>query len=143
MVTGVEPERELVRRALPFVAPALVLALLVGRLTGGWDAGWSAAIGIAIVFANFAIHGRSLAWGARMSPTVLFAVGVLGFIVRLGAILAILTALDRLAWFSPVAFAAAVIPSTLLLLAFEMRQLSGRLQSDLWSLPSAHKSAPR
>jgi hypothetical protein len=44
--------------------------------------------------------------------------------------------LNRLAWFSPVAFVAAVVPATVALLAFEARVLSGRLQANLWTLPS-------
>ncbi len=130
-----EPERELVRRALPFAAPAAVVAFAAGALASGADAGWSAVAGIAVVAANFAAHGLSLAWAARISPTVLFAVGLGGFMVRLAVIVAIMAGLSTLAWFSPVAFLAAVVPATVLLLAFEMKVLSGRMQADLWRFP--------
>jgi hypothetical protein len=132
----VEPERELVRRALPFVFPALVVAFVAGALLGGLDAGWSAAIGVAVVAANFVAYGLSLAWAAAVSPTMLMAVGLGGFIVRLAVIVALLVGLGTMSWFSPVAFLAAVVPATALLLAFEMKVISGRLQADLWRFPS-------
>ena len=129
----VEPERELVRRAMPFALPATALAFMVGVVVSGRAAGASAGIGVAIVFANFAVHGLSLAWAARISLTALFAVGLGGFLARLGTIVAVMFALNQLSWFSQVAFAAAVIPGTVALLAFEIKQLSGRIQADLWT----------
>jgi hypothetical protein len=136
----VEPERELVRRALPFAAPAVVLAFGIGAAFGGWDGAWSAAIGIGVVAANFVVHGLSLARAARISPTALYAVGMIGFVVRLGVIVAIMAVLDRTAFFSPLAFGLAVVPATLLLLAYEMKLLAGRFGSELWSLPTRERS---
>ena len=130
---GLEPEREIVRRALPWGVPALVLAVGLGALLGGWGAAWSAAIGVAIVALNLVAHGLSLAWAARISPTMVFAVGMGGFVFRLGTILLMLVLLNRLPWFSAVAFVAAVVPATLLLLVFEAKMLSGRMQVDLWT----------
>jgi hypothetical protein len=132
----VEPERELVRRALPFAIPALVVAFAAGALLGGADVGWSAAIGVAVVTANFVAYGLSLAWAAAISPMALMAVGLGGFIVRLAVIVLLLVGLDTLSWFSPVAFLVAVVPVTALLLGFEMKVISGRLQADLWQFPS-------
>lgn len=128
----VEPEGEMIRRALPFGPPAVVLALLAGAVLGGWDVGLSAAIGVVIVLANFVVHGLSLSRAARISPTVLYAVGLGGFMVRLAAIAGIMFALDRQAFFSPLAFGLAVVPATVSLLILEMRQLQGRMQVDLW-----------
>lgn len=132
-MSGPEPEREMVRRALPYAAPALILALAAGVLMDSWNAGWSAAIGVAVVVANLVAHALSLAWAARISPTMVFAVGMGGFVLRLATILIILVVLNGLPWFSPVAFVAAVVPATLLLLVFEAKVLSGRMQVDLWS----------
>jgi hypothetical protein len=103
----------------------------------GWGAGWSAAIGVAVVTLNHVAHGLSLAWAARISPTMLFAVGMGGFVLRLGTILLILVLLDRLPWFSAVAFVVSVVPATILLLVYEGKLLSGRMQVDLW--PSARE----
>jgi hypothetical protein len=128
----VEPERELVRRAIPFAPIAAAVAFGTGWLLGGADAAWSALIGVAVVTANFVANGLSVAWAARISPTILMAVGLGGFVLRLAVIVAILAGLTTLEWFSAVAFLAAVVPTTVLLLVFEMRVLSGRLQADLW-----------
>ncbi len=48
-------------------------------------------------------------------------VAFVGFIVRLAVIVAVMFALNTLAWFSPVAFGLAVVPATMLLLAYEAR----------------------
>lgn len=132
-MNGPEPEREMVRRALPYALPALIVALAAGVLLDSWNAGWSAAIGIAVVAANLVAHGLSLAWAAKISPTMVFAVGMGGFALRLATILIVLLVLNGLPWFSPVAFVAAVVPATLLLLVFEGKVLSGRMQADLWT----------
>jgi len=141
-VRGVEPERELVRRALPFGPPAILLSFLVGALWG-MDAAWSTAIGATVVLANFVANGLSVAAAARVSATVLMAVALGGFIVRLGTIAAMLAVLTKLDFFSPLAFALAVIPWTILLLAFEMKVLSGRLQADLWTTPTGPPGVER
>jgi hypothetical protein len=131
-----EPERELVRRALPFAVPALVIAFAIGGLLGGRDVAWSAALGILVVAVNFAVNGLSLAWAARISPNVLFGVAMGGFAVRLGAVLLVMIVLDRLAFFSPTAFIAALVPATIALLVLEIRLISGRFTADLWTFPT-------
>ena len=103
---------------------------------GGADIAWSAFLGVAVVSLNFAAHGLSMAWAARISQTMLFAVGLGGYFIRLVTILLIMVGLNTLEWFSPVAFLVAVVPATVLLLGFEMKQLSGRMQADLWRFPA-------
>ncbi|MGH2711008.1 MAG: hypothetical protein ACRDH9_07390 [Actinomycetota bacterium] len=132
-MSGPEPEREMVRRALPFAIPAVIVAVALGVLLDSWNAGWSAAIGVGVVAANLIAHGLSLAWAARISPTMIFAVAMGGFALRLATILIILLVLNGLPWFSPVAFVAAVVPATLLLLVFEAKVMSGRMQANLWT----------
>ena len=131
----------MVRRCSPFAPPAIVAAFLIGAAAGGWDAGRSAAIGVAIVFANFTAHALSLARAARVSLTALYAVALGGFVVRLAVITAILVLLTKLEWFSVVAFVIALVPSTVVLLAAEMKLLSGRMQMDLWTLPTGPNQA--
>jgi hypothetical protein len=127
-----EPEHELARRLLPYSLPALAVAVLAGALLGGASAASSAAIGVAAVAANFALNASSMAWAARTSPVLLMAVGLGGFVVRLATFTVALLLLDRLPWFSPLAFAAAFVPTTIALLVVEMRLLGGRMQADLW-----------
>jgi hypothetical protein len=133
VIVTVEPEREMVRKALPFFLPAALLALVAGTALGGLDAGWSAAIGTAVVALNFAAHGLSLARAARSSLVVLASVAVVGVIVRLAAIVVAMAILNTFAFFSPRAFALAVVPATALLLAFEMKVVAGR--SGAWWVP--------
>jgi hypothetical protein len=141
-VTATAPERELVRRVLPFAVPALAVAYGAGAIVAT-DVAWSAMIGVGVVLANFVAHALSMAWAARISPVALVAVGLGGFAVRLAAIFVALLLLNRLAWFSPVAFVAAVVPATVALLAFEAKVLSGRLQADLWTFPAASTKVTR
>ena len=63
----IDPERELVHRALPFGAPAMVAAAAVGLILSGPAAAVSAAIGIAVVVVNFVAQGYSLAWAAKIT----------------------------------------------------------------------------
>jgi hypothetical protein len=116
-----QAEREMVRRAVLPSAAAVPAALAIGWIAGGPGAGASAAVGISVVFANFAAHGLSLAWASRISITLVQAVALAGFVVRLGVIVAAMFALNTLSWFSPLAFGLAVVPATMLLLAYEAR----------------------
>jgi cytochrome c biogenesis factor len=133
----------MIRRISPFALPVAIGAFGIGTLLDGTDAGWSAAIAIAVVYLNFVAHGSSLALAASISPTVLYAVGLGGFLVRLGVVVAVIALLQQTDWFSIVAFIAALIPSTVALLVVEMKLLSGRMQADLWTDPSERREVAR
>jgi hypothetical protein len=139
----VAPERELIRRIAPWALPVGIAAFAFGTWIAGPDAGWSAVIAVAVVFANFVGHGWSLALAATISPTVLYAVGLGGFVVRLGIVVVVIALLEQTAWFSVVAFIAALVPTTIALLIVEMKMLSGRMQAELWTLPSGEREAAR
>jgi len=111
----------MVRRALVPSLVALPIAFLLGFAISGSGAGVSAAIGIAIVYANFAAHGLSLAWASTISVPVVQGVALGGSVLRLGVIVGAMFALNTLGWFSPLAFGLAVVPATMLLLAYEAR----------------------
>lgn len=117
----VDPEREMVRRVAPWGLPAALVALLIGAPAGGWGTGASAPLGVALVVLNFVAAGLSLARAARVSLTAYAWVVMGGFVVRLGVILGVMAALNRLSFFSPLAFGLGVVPSLLALLALEMR----------------------
>lgn len=133
----------MIRRISPFALPVAIGAFAIGTLLDGTDAGWSAAIAIAVVYLNFVAHGSSLALAASISPTVLYAVGLGGFLVRLGVIVAVIALLQQTDWFSIVAFIAALVPSTVALLVVEMKLLSGRMQADLWTDTSGRREVAR
>jgi hypothetical protein len=132
VTSRVEPERELVRRLLPLAVPATAVAAAVAALLGGPGAALSAATGIVAVAANLVIHAASLSWASRISAAAVMIVGVGGYVLRIGIFTAGLLLLDRLDWFSAVAFVAAFAPATLALLVTEMKLLGGRMQADLW-----------
>jgi hypothetical protein len=130
-----EPEHELVRRLLPYSLPAFAVAVLTGGLLSGAGGALSAGIAVIVLTANFVGNAYSVSWAARIGPTVLMGVGLGGFMVRLATLTVALLLLDRLSWFSPLAFAAAFVPATIALLAVEMKLLAGRMQADLWYFP--------
>jgi hypothetical protein len=133
----IEPERELVRRILPVVPLVALVAFVVGWFAGGSGAAWSAAIAIVIVAANFVVFALSVARAAHYSPSMLAIVTLGGYVVRLMIFTLVLVGLNTLAWFSPVAFACALVPSVVALLIAEAKILSGRMQADLWSFDGA------
>jgi hypothetical protein len=135
VTTTVEPERELVRRLLPFAVPAIAVAAGAGAAMGGSGAAWSSGIAIVAVAVNFVAHAVSIAWAARTSPLLVMAVGLGGYIVRLATFTVALLLLDRLPWFSPLAFVAAFAPATVAVLVIEMKLFAGRMQADLWYFP--------
>jgi ATP synthase protein I len=136
-MASVEPERAALRRVLPFAPVALILAFVLGDLIGGGDAAWSAAIAVVIVVINFVAAALSVAWAARISPSILFAVAMGGFVIRLFVYTISLVLLNTLAWFSPLAFALTLVPVTIALLVVEATTLSGRLQADMWTFEGA------
>ncbi len=111
----------MVRGAIVPGLAGVLLSAVVGYVFGGAAAAFSAGIGAAVVLANFAAHGLSLAWASRISVTLVQAVALGGFVVRLGVIVGLMFALNAAAWFSPLAFGLAVVPGTLLLLVYEAR----------------------
>lgn len=119
--TAERPERVMVRRALLPSALGVAVAAIAGLAVSGSDAAASAAVGVALVYLNFAAHGLSLAWASGVSVTAVQAVALGGFALRLGVVVAAMFALNTLTWFSPLAFGLAVVPATVLLLVFEAR----------------------
>jgi hypothetical protein len=136
-VARAEPERGLVRTVTPFALPAAVLAYAVGASVSGAAAGWSAAIAVALVYLNFLANALSLAWAADKAPTLVSVVAFGGYAIRLLVYTVALVLLNQLDWFSPVAFVLALMPTVIALLIVEARGLSGRMQADLWTFPSA------
>jgi hypothetical protein len=139
------PEHVLVRRALGAGIVAAPVAVAGGWLAGGSDGAWSALLGLALVVANFALHGLSLAWAAGVSVPAVQVVAMGGFVARMGAILAVLFALSRTAFFSPAVFGVTAVVSTVALLGYEARLLLGGVggRLDLPPDPAAVAAARR
>ena len=111
----------MVRRAIVPSAAAFLVASAVAFAFGGAGAALSAAIGVVVVFVNFAVHGWSLGRASTISITAVHAVALVGPVVRIGIVVGLMFALDTLAWFSPLAFGLTVVPATIGLLAYEAR----------------------
>jgi hypothetical protein len=125
------PEREMIRRGLVAGALGVPVAVAAGWLAGGADGAWSAALALAVVMANFALHGLSLAWAGAVSIPLLQAVALGGFVARMGAILLALVLLDRTAFFSPVIFGVTAVVATMVLLGYEARLVARGLGGSL------------
>jgi hypothetical protein len=138
-VRGPEPERALIRRVSLFAVPAAVIAYAVGALLGGVSAGTSATIAIVIVYINFISNALSIAWAASISTTLVSIVALGGYALRLVIYTITLVLLNELSWFSPVAFAFALVPAVVVLLVYEVKALSGRMQADLWTFDAGHR----
>jgi len=121
----------MVRRALVPGAIAVPAAFGIGLAFGDAGDASSAAIGAAIVLANFVAHALSLAWASGVSVSAVHAVALGGVVVRLGAIVGLMFALNTMDWFSPLAFGLAVVPGTLALLAYEAKLTIGGLGASL------------
>ena len=121
----------MVRRALVAGAAILPVAVAAGAAAGGTGGALSAGLAIAVVGLNFAAHGLSLAWAAGVSITAVQVVALGGFVVRMGVIVGLLFALDRLAWFSPLVFGLAAVAATVALLVYEARLALGGLGETL------------
>jgi hypothetical protein len=94
-------------------------------------------IAVVLVYLNFVANALSISWAASVSPTLVSIVALGGYVVRLIIYTVALVLLNQLAWFSPVAFALALIPAIVGLLVFEAKLLSGRMQADLWTFDEA------
>jgi hypothetical protein len=116
----VDIAKDMVRRALP-VAPVIVL---VCGLIWGVDGALSSAYGIALVLLNFMIAAALLAWAARVSPTMLMAATLGGFLVRMGLIVAAVMLVKHASWavMAPMLFT--ILITHLGLLMWETRYVS-------------------
>jgi len=133
-VQRVEPELDIVRRVAPFGVPAALLALALGALFADLHAGVSAMLGVVVVFLNFIANGVILARAARVSVTALFGAATIGFVVRMAVVLAFMFFLNQFDWFSPVAFAVGLVPTLIVLLAWEAKLVSGPIGQQ-WQIP--------
>ncbi len=133
MATGVAldagraPEREIVgdmlRRGV-WAMPVLVLAF---GLMWGWAGALSTLYGIAIVCVNFTLAATINSWAARISPAVLGAAAMFGFLLRLGLIFLAVLLVREAWWVSLIPLALTIVITHLGLLFWEMRFVSASL----------------
>jgi crotonobetainyl-CoA:carnitine CoA-transferase CaiB-like acyl-CoA transferase len=118
------PEAEVARDLLGrmvWVAPVFVVGSAIGW---GTDGALSALFALALVAANFAAAAALIGWGARTSPTALMAAVMGGYVVRLGAVLLALWAVQDLGWVEMVPLGITLLATHLGLLFWESRRVS-------------------
>ncbi|MGH9021828.1 MAG: hypothetical protein ACRDV9_01790 [Acidimicrobiia bacterium] len=105
-----------------FVGP---LATGAGIVLRGGRGGASAAVGVAVAAANLAVSAYSLEWAARVSTTVVAAVALGGYVVRLVVVSALLLGLRAaMPSFDLVAAGVALIVAHLALTVWQARRWS-------------------
>jgi hypothetical protein len=138
------PEAPAVERELAFdmarrglwVAPAIVA---LAALVWGGDGAWSALVAVAVVLVNLALAAISLSWAARRSLTLLMAVAMGGFLVRMGLVTVVMLAVRNQPWIDLVALGVTVVVTHLGLLFWELRYVSASLAYP--ALQPGHKEA--
>jgi hypothetical protein len=126
---------DMARRGL-WVVPAVVAA--AGAVWGS-EGVWSALAAVAVVLVNLVLAAVSLSWAARRSLTLLMAVAMGGFLVRMGLVTAVLLAVRNQPWIDLVALGVTVLVTHLGLLFWELRYVSATLAYP--ALKPGHKEA--
>jgi hypothetical protein len=116
----VEIATDMVRRALP-VAPVLVLAC---GLVWGINGALSSAFGIGLVLLNFLLTAALLSWAARVSPTMLMAATLGGFLVRMALIVGAVVLVKGTSWAAMAPMLLTILVTHLGLLMWETRYVS-------------------
>ena len=116
----VEIARDMVRRALP-VAPVLVL---VCGLIWGVDGALSSAYGLALVLVNFLLAAALLAWAARISPVMLMAATLGGFLLRMTLIVVAVMLVHHASWAVMAPMLMTILVTHVGLLMWETRYVS-------------------
>ena len=116
----VEIAGDMVRRALP-VAPVLIL---VCGLIWGVDGALSSAYGIGLVLLNFLLAAVLLAKAARVSPAMLMAATLGGFLLRMTLIVAAVLLVRHASWAEMAPLLMTILVTHVGLLMWETRYVS-------------------
>ncbi|GAA1306279.1 hypothetical protein Psi02_23610 [Planotetraspora silvatica] len=106
--------------AVPTLAVGLLAVVLAAVLTGVKGA-LGAGIGLVLVAVFFTLGLVVVSWAGRVSPVAMMAAAVVGYVVKVLAIMAMLTAFQGTTAFNSRAFALSVIACTLTWTVGEMR----------------------
>ncbi|MEW9532806.1 hypothetical protein [Microbispora sp. NPDC049125] len=106
--------------AVPTVVVGVVAVLVAALLTGAKGA-LGAGIGVVLVAAFFTVGLVVVSWAGKVSPMAMMAAAVVGYVVKVLAIMAVLTAFDGTTAFNSQVFALVTILCTLTWTVGEMR----------------------
>jgi len=118
------PERELAR---DMVRRGIVGGpVLIGVCTGVWgfDGLWSSAFALGLILFNFWLAASLITWSVRISPAVLMAGVMSGYIIRLGILTGAYLLVRDGGWFEAMPFIITLIAAHLVLLVWETRHVS-------------------
>src|SRR5215813_12081268 len=117
--------KDIARHAL-WVAPVAILALGLWQGVGG---ALGVALALVVVLANFLITGALLGWAARISPAMIMAVSLGGFLVWLIVIFGMGLLVEQIDAVNLDVFVVSVLVLHLGLLFWEMRSITFSLAS--------------
>jgi hypothetical protein len=121
MTDHVEPAPQVANDMVKRGLLVLPLFVVVGALVAGAGGAASALLGVGVVLVNFTIAARGLAWAARVSPNAVAATSLLGYIVRLGVVLAVYLVFRNESWFHVLVFGITLLVTHMGLLVWETR----------------------
>ena len=108
-------------------APVLPLVIVAAGLIWGRNGALSAAFAVGVVLVNLVISAALMGWAARISPGVLMATVLFGFLVRMLLVTAAVVAVKDLDWVNLMALAVSLLVTHLGLLVLETRHVSASL----------------
>jgi hypothetical protein len=114
---------DMLKRGIWF-APAIVIA---ATAIWGSNGASSALVAIAVVLVNLVLAALSLSWAARRSLTLVMAVALGGFAVRMGLVTVVLLLVKDESWIDLTALGVTVLVTHLGLLFWELRYVSASL----------------
>ena len=114
---------DMARRGLIAAPVPIALAAAIWGLHGAL----SSAFAIALAVGNLLLAALLMSWAARISLTVLAAVALGGYIVRLGLLTAVVFAIRHQPWVSWIPLALTLMVAHLGLLFWETRYVSASL----------------
>jgi CDP-diglyceride synthetase len=126
-VGGGEPELAIARDLAKRAVWVLPLFLAVSWLIWRTDGALSTAFAMAVVVVNFLAAAFMNSRAARISPAVLGAVALFGFLIRLGLVFIAFFLAKDAPWFEVVPFGLTVVVTHLGLLFWEMNYVSASL----------------
>ncbi len=101
--------------------------VLLAVLVWGGDGAWSALVAVALVLVNLALSAVALSWAAKVSLTMIMAVALGGFAVRMGLVVLVVALVRDEPWIDLTALAVGVLVTHLGLLFWELRYVSASL----------------
>jgi len=114
---------DMLKHAVPFAPVVVALSWLAWGSRGAW----SALLAVAVVVVNLLLSSISLAWAARVSPTLLMGAALGGFLVRMMLVTVVVIAVKDSAWVNLTALAVAILVTHLTLLIWETRYVGANL----------------